>query len=125
MNNALSSSGSNLIKENIWGITTNEFVPVSMVMKSPNHWDDQGSGNLHTFFILEGCNADEEVRGFYNEFLKPELNEHRKVFEVLGSKLKVKPSESSLSGLGFSETIRNEVIVRVTGKFQRTLKVQF
>lgn len=125
LNSALSSSGSNLIKEKIWGITTNEFVPVSMVMKSPNHWDDQGSGNLHTFFILEGCNADEEVRGFYNEFLKPELNEHRKVFEVLGSKLKVKPSESSLSGLGFSETIRNEVIVRVTGKFQRTLKVQF
>lgn len=125
IDSSLKASSSTLIKENVWGITTNEYVPVSMIMKSPNHWNDQTNGNLHTFFILEGCNADEEIRGFYNEFLKPELNEHRKVFEVLGSKLKVSPTASSLSGLGFSETVRNEVVLRLTGKFQRTIKVQF
>lgn len=122
---SLKAVSSTMVKENVWGITTNEFIPVSMIMKSPNHWNNNKTGNLHTFFILEGCTADEEIRGFYNEFLKPELNEHRKVFELIGSKLKIKPEQNTLSGLGFSETVRNEVVLRVTGKFQRTIKVQF
>lgn len=110
--------------EEIWSIGTNTFVPVKFMMNSPNHWSENKVGNKHLFFILEGCKNDESVRGFFNEYLTPELNEHRKVLEVLGSKTKAEPTENQLSGLGFSETVRNEITVRVTGKTNRVLKVQ-
>ena len=112
-------------KENLWNVTSGEFVPVSMIMNSPNHWDGNSTGNKHLFFILEGCKNQEPVRGFYNEYLKPELNDIRKTIEVLGAKLKIQPepNEEQLSGLGFSETIRDELTVRVSGKTQRVFKI--
>jgi len=108
-----------------WGLTTNEFHNVSMVMNSPNHWDGEETGNKHVFFMLEGCMNEGTPRGFFNEFLSDELTEHRKVFEVLGSKMRVEPSEHQLSGLGFSSTKRSHVIVKVTGSFTRIVKVLF
>ena len=112
-------------KENLWNVTSGEFIPVSMIMNSPNHWDGNSTGNKHLFFILEGCKNQEPVRGFYNEYLKPELNDIRKTIEVLGAKLKIQPepNEEQLSGLGFSETIRDELTVRVSGKTQRVFKI--
>lgn len=112
-------------KETLWNVTSGEFIPVSMVMNSPNHWDGNNTGNKHLFFILENCKNEEPVRGFFNEYLKPELNDIRKTIEVLGSKLKIEPTEEQLSGIGFSETIRNELTVRVTGKTQRVFKINF
>lgn len=50
---------------------------------------------------------------------------HRKVFEVLADKMKTPYQEHQLSGLGFSSTMRNSVIVKVDGTFSRTLKVNF
>jgi hypothetical protein len=109
----------------VWGINTCNFHKVDAIMFSPNHWDEQQVGNKHVFFMLNGCVNPDETRGFYNEFLRNELNEHRKVFEVLGSKMKVEQSAQQISGLGFSTTKRDEVLVRVTGKFSRVLKVKF
>jgi hypothetical protein len=106
-----------------WGVATNKFQKVTMVMNSPNHWDGKPVGNKHVFFIVEGAKNDEPPRGFYNEFLKEELTTNRKVFEVLGAKLKVEPSDRQLTGVGFSDTQRNSFIVRVEGQFKRTLKV--
>ncbi len=111
--------------KNICDIDTEKFVTVNMVMNSPNHWDDQEIGNKHVFFILDKCKFEEPVRGFYNEFLRQDLNEHRKVFEVLSGKMVVEPSDDQLSGLGFSSTQRNSAFVRVTGKFNRIVKVNF
>lgn len=102
------------IAQNIWGITTEQFIKVDTVLNSPNHWDGERTGNKHWFFILEGCKNPEPTRGIYNEFLKSELEEHRKVFEVLGNKTKCLPSDAQLSGLGFSSTQRNSVVIRVT-----------
>lgn len=48
-----------------------------------------------------------------------------KVFEVLADKMKTPYQEHQLSGLGFSSTMRNSVIVKVDGTFSRTLKVNF
>lgn len=109
----------------VWGVSTETFQKVSLVLNSPNFWDGQAKGNKHYFFMLEGCINPDDTRGFYNEYLRDELHEHRKVFEVLGSKLKAEHSADQLSGLGFSSTQRNELVVKVTGSFNRTLKIKF
>jgi len=110
----------------IWGVNTNTFVKVSTLMLSPNYWDNQkATGNKHWFFMLEGCRTDIAPRGFFNEFLDNKLTPHRKVFEMLGSKMKVRLDEDQLSGVGFSSTITNTVVVRVEGKTKRLLKIKF
>lgn len=118
----LSSSSS---QRDEWGVVTNEFTKVKMVMNSPNHWDGEQTGNKHYFFILDDCNNPDTARGFYNEFLRDDLIEHRKVFEVLSSKMKTPESDEQLSGLGFSSTQRNELLCRVKGSFNRVVKVKF
>lgn len=109
----------------MWGLNTQQFYRVSMIMNSPNHWNDQALGNKHWFFVLDGCKNDQPVRGFYNEFIRGDLTQHRKVFEVLGSKLKAEPTDEQVSGLGFSITQRNSILCRVTGSFTRVIKVVF
>lgn len=109
----------------VWGITTNTFVPVNAVMLSPNHWDEQNAGNKHWFFMLQGCANEDVARGFYNEFLQNELLPHRKVLEMVGSKIMTAPSNQQLSGVGFSSTQRASLLCRVTGAFSRVVRVTF
>jgi hypothetical protein len=109
----------------VWGIDTETFRRVNVAMLSPNHWDGHGSGHRHFFFMLDGCRNDGSARGFYNEFLKEDLDKHRKVFELVGSKMRADVSIDQMSGLGFSSTQRNHAIVRVKGAFTRTLRVTF
>jgi len=107
-----------------WGLKTEQYVKVNAVMLSPNYWGDNAVGNKHTFFVLDGAKNDELTRGFYNEFLHPRLETHRKVFEVIGDKTKCQPTDSQLSGLGFSSTKKETFVVRVQqGKRQRVFNV--
>jgi len=114
----------------VWGIPTESFNKVKAISLSPNYWGDSKPGNKHYFFMIEGAkNMGEDgtgtARGFFNEFLKPELHAHSKVFELLGSQLKVEASENQFSGLGFSSTQRDSLLVKVTGSFTRMLQVKF
>lgn len=111
----------------VWNVKTNQFIPVQTIMYSPNYWDEQnGVGNKHLFFMLKDCVNPETPNSFYNEFLNHELNENRKVMEALGSKLAVVDAQNQLSGLGFSLTQRNEVLVKVkTNHVESVMKVKF
>jgi len=109
----------------VWGVKTNQFQKVAMIMASPNYWDGQGVGNKHTFFMLDKCKNPETPRGFFNEFLKEDLMAQKRVFEALGDKMKVAPSDEQLSGLGFSSTNKAHIVCRVEGAFTRVLKVNF
>lgn len=110
----------------VWNVHTNEFVPVSVVCYSPNYWNEQtGIGNKHLFFMLKNCINPEVPNGFFNEFLKEDLMKHKRVFEALGSKMRVEDSDDQLSGVGFCMTKRNNIVVKVKGSIERVVKVKF
>ena len=115
----------NVSSKKIWNVNTNNFVPVSVICYSPNHWSTAQNqvGHKHVFFMLKDCINDENPNGFFNEYLNQELYEHRKVMEALGSKLKVQDSDDQLSGLGFATDKRAEVVVKING--DKIIKVKF
>lgn len=109
----------------VWGLNTQKFHPVSIVMLSPNHWDGHAVGNKHYFFILQDCKRDGSARGFFNEYLNEDLKKDRKAFEMLGDRIRTESNGDQLSGLGFSSTKRDSVLCRVTGAFTRTVNITF
>ena len=114
--------GNSVKSTKVWNLDTMKFQRVSCIMESPNQWDLK-YGNKHLFFMLEGCKNPEPVRGFFNEYLKDELTrDHKRVFEALGSESKSPYREEQLSGIGFSDTTKGELIIKVDNK---TYKIKF
>lgn len=104
-----------LIKHNLSG---NKFIDIKNVIKSPNAWDGETIGNEHIIFLADDVEVKFSVRGFYNEQLNSKLEEHRKVTEILGSKLKIDPVEfestDTVKGYGISTTSNNVFYLRLT-----------
>ncbi len=115
--------GSTIKSKNEWGVETMHFQKVSCIMYSPNHWEGNEVGNKHLFFMVDGCKNPDPVRGFFNEYLRSDLERsHGRVFEALASKAKAEYDDNQLSGLGFSLTSRNDVVVKVDNK---SFKIKF
>ena len=112
---------SSMSSREIWNLKTNQFHPVSVVCFSPNYWYEQGIGNRHYLFMLQGCTNPEQPNGFFNEYLRQDLLEQKRVFAALGNKMRVEQSETQLSGVGFSSTQRNSLTVKVDGKAMKII----
>lgn len=122
----IKSLDSSVSSKKLWEINTNKFSKVNICMYSPNYWNKQkGIGNKHYFFFLNGCKNEAIPRGFFNEFLNEKLTEHKKVFEALGSKMRVEDSDNQLSGVGFSSTQRNSILAKIEGSVKRVIKIKF
>ena len=80
-------------------------------------WDEE-IGNKHILLLTDDVEVDSPVRGFFNEQLNSKLEGHRKVTEILGSKLKISANEFEGDGIakgyGFSSTLDNNFILRLT-----------
>lgn len=116
---------STVSSRSIWNKPTNEFHPVTVMFLSPNYWNTE-IGNKHYFFMLDDCLNPDTPNGFFNEYLKAELTPHRKVFEALGSLMRVSSDNpKQLSGVGFSNTKPDFLTVKITGNddFVKVLKV--
>jgi hypothetical protein len=109
----------------VWGIDTNRFRKVNLVCTSPNHWGENKTGNKDYLFMLDGCASDTALRSFHSEDFNSELTTHRKVLEPLGASNMLAPADIQLAGLGFNATVKDSVIVKCSGSFKRTLKINF
>lgn len=110
---------------NVWNIDTQQFHKVNLVCLTPNHWGDNNVGNKHYLFMLENCKSDAPLRSFHVENLNADLLQHRKVMEVLGLTTQLQPAAEQLAGLGFNATMKDELVVKVSGTHNRMLKIKF
>lgn len=102
-----------------WTAQPNTFVEVKGITTSPNLWGKNPvphAGN-HTFFLLEGVQDKSEGcgRGFFNEHLKSEFREIRRVLEAYANSAVIEGAdESTACGLGFSKDAEWNVTLKVT-----------
>ena len=110
----------------LWGIDTHQFHNVQLVFNSPNYWVDKPRGLQHTFFVLSGATPDEPVRAFFNEYLTPELHEHRKTLEIVGATTQLQPGSNATAGVGFVTDSKRSALLRVSsGYTQHIYNVTF
>lgn len=100
----------------VWNIKSDNWYDVSLVTLSPNYWSEKSVGNKHYIFVMPDVKNTDRPNGFFNEYLPPELNQHRKVLEALAGEMRVEDSDNQLSGIGFSSTQHGEMKLKITAQ---------
>ena len=75
--------------------------------------------------MIDGCKAENPLRGYHCENLNSELSKERKVLEPLAYTMMIDPGGEQLSGIGFNATVRDELIVKLSGSTKRVVKIKF
>lgn len=101
-----------------WNLS-NEFVKVNAITTSPNVWGDNKvtRAGEHIFFLLDGCKdlSEGKGRGFFNEMLKSEFREIRKVLESYTASTPIENIEDATAcGLGFNKDSEWNLTLKVT-----------
>ena len=108
---------SSSITQKVWGVQLNQFVPVNMITHSPNYWEGAAKkGNRHYLFLIDECKNPDDATGFMNEFLRTDLQKHRRVFAALSESLRVPYSDEQVAGIGVSSTKSATFEVRVKSR---------
>lgn len=108
----------------MWNCKTNQFHKVDMLIKSPNSWDSEKViGNLHYMFIINNMKNPDSVRPFLNEQLNYDFKEFARIIEKYGNENQVPYSENQVCGMGYSETSKKSLIVRINNS--KLLKINF
>lgn len=95
-----------------WGVSTNKWHKVDMIIESPNVWEGRNDVG-HAFFINKEIKNNEPARGFFNQFIKRELIEnYKKQFEYAGGKCILPMTDNQCSGIGFNLTERANILVK-------------
>lgn len=106
-------------------IPSGQWAPVKLIVNSPNYWGSDEFGLRHMVFLTEDYEIDKPTRWLYTELLTPTLRNHRKAFELLGSRLTI-PAEKmqdAARGYGFSLTSGQTVPLRITAHNGRRVVV--
>lgn len=118
-----------ITSDDSWTAQQNTFVEVEGITSSPNLWGDNPvphAGN-HTFFLLKDVKDESEGkgRGFFNEHLKSEFREIRRVLEAFATSAVIEGAdEASACGLGFSKDAEWNVTLKVTtGNTKQLIKI--
>ena len=93
-----------------------KLVTVDTVLLSPNYWATTGKGNKHLFFLRKGEQIDiSQVRPYNIEQLRPELQKHRKVLQLLSNKIQIN-GKPQLVGYGMSFSKKRKILVTMDGR---------
>lgn len=109
----------------IYGLDAGEFHDVSTICLGPNHWGSKPTGNKEYLFMVKGALSPNPIKSYHAADLTPELYKHRAVLQMLGMELAVESTKDQLCGVGFNATIRDEVVLKLSGNFNRVVKVKF
>ncbi|MNP27357.1 hypothetical protein D3C76_1202590 [compost metagenome] len=96
-----------------------QFVEVEGITKSPNMWGENNVTHVgeHVFFLIKDCKDLSEGlgRGFFNETLKSELVQYRRVLEAYTAQTPIEGvEEASACGVGYSKDSEWNVTLKVT-----------
>ncbi|MNL91059.1 hypothetical protein D3C81_07870 [compost metagenome] len=106
-------------QSNSWEVPMGQFVEVEGITKSPNMWGENTITHVgeHVFFLIKDCKDLSEGlgRGFFNETLKSELTQYRRVLEAYTAQTPIEGvEEASACGVGYSKDSEWNVTLKVT-----------